>query len=56
MPKRPTQANIFFAFDTENAQFENDQVIADLSAYLERDVGAEWAHASRTMRERNARI
>ena len=56
MPKPSTQTKVVFVFGTENVPLDNDQVIADLSAYLERDVGAELAHAWCTMRERNARI
>ncbi len=46
--RRPAPARIVFLFDVDNTLLDNDRVIADLSKYLEREVGrgrerAYWA-------------
>ena len=41
--KRPVAAKIVFLFDVDNTLLDNDHVIADLSHYLEREVGPKRA-------------
>jgi FMN phosphatase YigB (HAD superfamily) len=40
-PHSSAHAKIVFLFDVDNTLLDNDQVIADLSAHLEREVGSE---------------
>ena len=39
IPKNPGHAKIVFLFDVDNTLLNNDQVIADLTKYLKREVG-----------------
>jgi FMN phosphatase YigB (HAD superfamily) len=39
IPKSPGRAKIVFLFDVDNTLLNNDQVIADLTKYLKREVG-----------------
>jgi len=39
IPKNPGRAKIVFLFDVDNTLLNNDQVIADLTQYLKREVG-----------------
>lgn len=41
MTEAPHPTRIVFLFDVDNTLLDNDQVIADLSAHLEREVGVE---------------
>ena len=41
--KKSERAKIVFLFDVDNTLLDNDRIIADLSGYLEREVGAERA-------------
>jgi len=56
MHRRSTQAKVISLFDIKDSLIDNDHVIADCRAYLERDIGAKWGRASSTMRGRNALV
>jgi hypothetical protein len=49
--KRSAPARIVFLFDVDNTLLDNDRVIADLSKYLKREVGAERARCYWTIFE-----
>lgn len=51
-PKRSVSAPIVFLFDVDNTLLDNDQVIADLSKYLKREVGLKRARCYWTFFER----
>jgi FMN phosphatase YigB (HAD superfamily) len=50
-PKRSVPAKIGFLFDVDNTLLDNDQVIADLSKYLKREVGPDRARCYWTIFE-----
>jgi len=50
-PKRSVPAKIVFLFDVDNTLLDNDQVIADLSKYLKREVGSKRARSYWTIFE-----
>jgi FMN phosphatase YigB (HAD superfamily) len=51
-PGRPVSPGIVFLFDVDNTLLDNDRVISDLSAHLEREVGRERERAYWTIFER----
>jgi hypothetical protein len=51
IPKRAVPATIVFLFDVDNTLLDNDQIIADLSEYLTREVGHERARCYWTIFE-----
>jgi FMN phosphatase YigB (HAD superfamily) len=50
-PKTSGRAKVVFLFDVDNTLLDNDQVIADLSKYLKREVGPERARCYWTIFE-----
>ncbi|MGD0744534.1 MAG: HAD family hydrolase [Verrucomicrobiota bacterium] len=50
-PKRSVPAKIVFLFDVDNTLLDNDQVIADLSKYLQREFGPKRAQCYWTIFE-----
>ena len=50
--KKSERAKIVFLFDVDNTLLDNDRIIADLSGYLEREVGAERARGYWSIFER----
>ncbi|MBZ5554538.1 MAG: HAD family hydrolase [Acidobacteriia bacterium] len=50
-PRRSVPAKIVFLFDVDNTLLDNDQVIADLSKYLKREVGPRRARCYWTIFE-----
>lgn len=51
-PKRPVRAKTVFLLDVDNTLLDNDRVIADLRAHLNREVGSERAQCYWTLFER----
>src|ERR1022692_587672 len=50
-PKGSVRSKTVFLFDVDNTLLDNDQVIADLSKYLKREVGPERARCYWTIFE-----
>src|SRR5450759_5002988 len=50
--KRPARSQVVFLFDVDNTLLDNDRVIADLGAYLKREVGPGRARCYWTIFER----
>ena len=51
-PRRPAPYKVVFLFDVDNTLLDNDRVIADLRAFLNREVGPERARCYWTLFDR----